>query len=102
MKYRIFDTEQEALQAEENIRSELDIVRVGINAKTGEPAFDKQATVRWAVPKQTAGGQWAFISPDEEGVEFSPEWWPELQAHQESDVTNAVTAAGASDTVTFG
>ena len=95
MKYRIFDTERQALQAEERISAEMELVRVGINAKTGEPEPDKQATVRWAVPKQTSGGQWVFPSPDEEGVEFQPDWWPEIEDGGESG------GFGTSGTSTF-
>ena len=93
MKYRIFDTEQEALQAEEQISANMGFVRIGLNAKTGEPEPDKQATVRWAVPKQTSGGQWVFASPDEEGVEFQPDWWPQIEDGGEPDETGTSGAS---------
>jgi hypothetical protein len=46
-----------------------------VNAKTGLPAPDAQATVRWAIPQQITDGRWVFPSPDNTGVEAGPEWW---------------------------
>ena len=77
MKYRIFDTEQEAIAAEAQVAAEIGCVKVGVNAKTGLPAPDAQVTERWAIPQQIADGRWVFPSPDEEGVEAGSDWFPE-------------------------
>ena len=79
MKYRIFDTQQEALDAEAQVAQSIGCIKVGVNAKTGQPAPDKQATERWAIPKQIQDGRWVFVSPDEEGVEAETGWWPESE-----------------------
>jgi hypothetical protein len=76
MKYRVFDTEAEAVAAEALVAAEIGCVKVGINAKTGLPAPTAQVTERWAVPVQIADGRWVFPSPDDEGVEADPGWWP--------------------------
>ena len=75
MKYRVFDTEQEALDAEREISEELGYAKPGVNAKTGQVVPDV-LTVRWAVPRQIVDGRWVFPSPDDEGVEASDDWWP--------------------------
>ena len=77
MKYRIFDTEQEALDAEAEIAAEIGCIKVGVNAKTGLPAPDAQVTERWAIPQQIADGRWVFLSPDDEGVEAGADWFPD-------------------------
>lgn len=77
MKYRVFDTEDEALAAEAEVAQAMGCIKVGFNAKTGQPALDKQATERWAIPQQIANGQWVFPSPDDEGVEAGNDWFPE-------------------------
>jgi hypothetical protein len=77
MKYRIFDTEAEAIAAEEQIAHDIGCVKVGVNAKTGQPEPDKQATERWAIPQQIQDGRWVFPSPDDTGVEADPDWWPQ-------------------------
>lgn len=76
MIYYIFNTEQEALAAEQQI---VDNVRLwvaanvpealsedglklrGRNAKTGE--FTDAYTTRWAIPQQIVGGRWVFAKP---------------------------------------
>ena len=77
MKYRIFDTEQEALDAEAQVALDIGCVKVGVNAKTGEAQPDKQVTERWAIPQQIQDGSWVFVSPDDEGIEAAEDWWPE-------------------------
>ena len=76
MKYRIFNTEQEALEAEIQVAHAIGCIKVGTNAKTGEPEPQKQATERWAIPQQIVDGRWVFPSPDDEGVEADEGWWP--------------------------
>ena len=76
MKYRIFDTEAEALAAEAQITQSIGCVIVGVNAKTGRAAPDKQVTERWAIPQQIADGRWVFVSPDDEGEEANEDWFP--------------------------
>lgn len=76
MKYRIFNTEAEAIAAEAQVAADIGCVKVGVNAKTGQPAPDAQLTERWAIPQQIVDGRWVFPSPDETGVEAEPSWWP--------------------------
>jgi hypothetical protein len=76
MKYRVFNTEAEAIAAEAQVALDIGCIKVGVNAKTGLPAPDAQATERWAIPQQIADGRWVFVSPDDTGVEASPDWWP--------------------------
>jgi hypothetical protein len=76
MKYRIFNTEAEAIAAEAQVALDIGCIKVGINAKTGLPDLSAQVTERWAVPQQIADGRWVFPSQDDEGVEADPGWWP--------------------------
>ena len=78
MKYRVFATEQEALDAEHAISQAMGLAKVGINAKTGEPDPTATMTTRWAVPQQIQDGRWVFISPDDEGVEAGDDWFPQV------------------------
>ena len=79
MIYYIFNTEQEALAAEQqivdNVRqwvvanvpdalSEDGLKLRGRNAKTGE--FTDAYTTRWAVPQQIVDGRWVFTKPTAE------------------------------------
>jgi len=75
MKYRVFDTEQEALDAEAQVALDIGCVKVGVNAKTGAEQPDKQVTERWAIPQQITDGRWVFVSPNDEGVEAADDWW---------------------------
>lgn len=75
MKYRIFDTEAQAIAAEAQVAHEIGCAKVGINAKTGLPAPDAQVTERWAIPQQINDGRWVFQSPDDEGTEAGDDWW---------------------------
>lgn len=76
MTYYIFNTEEEALLAEEqivtNVRNwvETNVPDAlssdgsklrGRNAKTGE--FVDVYTTRWAIPQQIIDGQWVFLKP---------------------------------------
>ena len=79
MTYYVFNTEAEALSAEQQI---VDNVRNwvaanvpdalsadgtklrGRNAKTGE--FVDAFTTRWAIPQQIADGRWVFTKPTPE------------------------------------
>ena len=79
MKYRIFDTEAEAIAAEAQVAADIGCVKVGVNAKTGLPAPEAQATERWAILQQIVDGRWVFPSPDDTGVEAEPGWWPEVE-----------------------
>jgi hypothetical protein len=75
MRYRIFNTETEALAAEAAISAAMGYARPGTNAATGEIVPDA-LTTRWAVPQQIIDCRWVFPSPDDEGVEAAPDWWP--------------------------
>jgi len=77
MKYRIFDTEEQALAAEAQVSQEIGCAKVGVNAKTGQPEPDKQVTERWAIPQQILDGRWVFPSSNEEGIESEESWWPQ-------------------------
>jgi hypothetical protein len=82
MKYRVFDTEAEAIAAEAQVAAAIGCIKVGINAETGQPAPEAQATMRWAIPQQIADGRWVFPSPDDEGDESEPSWWPMIETVQ--------------------
>ena len=60
MKYYVFDTEQEAINAEAAISQMGNVPITGVNQKTGELEPTKQKTVRWAVIKQRNDGKWVF------------------------------------------
>ena len=77
MKYLVFETEAEAIAAEEQISADLGFSKPGRNAATGEVMPDV-LTTRWAVPQQIADGRWVFQSPDDEGVEAEADWWPDV------------------------
>jgi hypothetical protein len=77
MKYRVFDTAEQALAAEAQVALGIGCAKVGVNAKTGQPEPDRQITERWAVVQQIQGGRWVFVSPDHEGVEAGADWWPQ-------------------------
>jgi hypothetical protein len=75
MKYRIFDTEVEAIKAEAAISAAMGFAR-----PDGNETEDNSVTSRWAIPQQIADKRWAFPSPDEQGVEYDPKWFPEYSA----------------------
>jgi hypothetical protein len=79
MIYYVFDTEEAAATAEQqivaNVRqwvaanvpdalSEDGLKLRGRNAKTGE--FTDAYTTRWAVPQQIVDGRWVFVKPTQE------------------------------------
>jgi hypothetical protein len=76
MKYRIFETEAEAIAAEAQVATDIGCAKVGVNAKTGLPEPDAQVTERWATPQQITDGRWVFPSPDDTGEEPGADWWP--------------------------
>lgn len=69
MKYRVFQTEAEAIADEAQVAAAIGCSKVGVNAKTGLPALQAQVTERWAIPQQ-------IPSLDDTGVEPEPDWWP--------------------------
>jgi len=75
MKFLLFDTQNEALEAEKVIAAALGYPKFGINAASGEPATFE--TVRYAVPMQFTTGKWGFKSPDDSGVEAQNSWFDE-------------------------
>jgi hypothetical protein len=77
MKYLVFQTESEAIAAEQQIAVSLGCAIVGRNALTGELEPHKQKTERWAIPVQISDGRWVFQSPDDTGVEAGPDWFEE-------------------------
>ena len=70
MKYRVFDTEAEAIIAEKAISDGMGYAKPGINAATGA-VVPEAVTSRWAIPVQIADGRWVFASPDDTGVDAS-------------------------------
>ena len=74
MKYRIFDTEAEAIKAEAAISAAMGFAQP-VGDETGE-CIRGCVTSRWAIPQQIADGRWVFPSPDEQGVKYDPEWFP--------------------------
>lgn len=75
MKYLVFETEQEAIDAEALISQSMGYSKPGVNAKTGEVVPDA-LTTRWAIPQQIADGRWVFPSPDDTGVVPGADWFP--------------------------
>ena len=73
MKYLVFETEQEAIEAESAISESMGFSKPGVNAANGE--IDLNAlTVRWAEPQQIKDGRWVIPSPDDSGEEAG-DWW---------------------------
>lgn len=76
MKYLVFETEQEAIEAEKQISLSMGFAKPGINAASGQ--LDNTAiTERWAIPQQVQDGRWVFPSPDNTGIEAQDNWWPQ-------------------------
>jgi hypothetical protein len=48
----------------------------GRNAATHAVETESGHTKAWAIPVQISDGRWVFPSPDDEGVEDTPDWWP--------------------------
>jgi hypothetical protein len=78
MRYKIFQTQQEAIAAEKLISQSMAYPKPGVNAETGEIQPDV-LTIRWAEVEQIQDGRWVFISPDEEGEEAGEDWWPSIE-----------------------
>jgi hypothetical protein len=79
VKYRVFDTEQEAIDAEAIVAADMGLPKVGVNAKTHKSAPSKQMTTHWANIQQIQDGRWVFISPDDVGVEKEDNWFPDSE-----------------------
>lgn len=66
MNLLIFDTEQEAIDAEAEISKQMGLPKYGINAATQEVDLTSIETERWDIPRQLEDGKWAITSPNEE------------------------------------
>jgi len=75
MKYLVFDTQQEAIDAEADISRAMGYAKAGVNAATGE-SVPNVLTLRWAIPQQIQDGRWVFSSHNDDGVESEASWWP--------------------------
>lgn len=75
MKYLVFSTSEEAIQAEADISALLNLPRVGLNAETNEEAYSCQMTTCWAIPKQIKDGRWVIPSLNETGIEAESDWF---------------------------
>ncbi len=64
MNLLIFDTEQEAIDAEAEISKQMGLPKYGINAATQEVDFTSIETERWDIPRQLEDGKWAITSPE--------------------------------------
>lgn len=63
--YYVFNTKQEAINAELQIRELGNFPLPGVNAMTGEVA-QEGLTTAWAIPQQRLDGKWVFPRiPDE-------------------------------------
>lgn len=69
MKYLIFASQAEAIAAESRITSKMGPPKIGTNAATGKPDPSATPTIRWAIPIELIDGRWAFLSPDDQGVD---------------------------------
>lgn len=65
MNLLIFDTEQEAIDAEAEISNQMGLPKYGVNAATQEPDLTAIVTERWDIPRQLEDGKWAITSPIE-------------------------------------
>lgn len=79
MRYRVFNTQALAVQAEAVVSIEKGYPQSGINAASGV-VVPEAVTQRWAVVQQIQDGRWVFESPDEEGVEAGPNWFSATSA----------------------
>ena len=59
MEYYVFNSEQEAINAELQIRQLGNFPLVGINAATGQPS-EEGLTTAWAIPQERLDGKWVF------------------------------------------
>ena len=94
----VFNTKQEAIDAELQIRQLGNFPLQGINAATGQPQ-QEGLTTAWAVPQERLDGKWVFPRVPEnlrnqhpEAVkqfiasntftveEYSPDWFPSSES----------------------
>ena len=68
MKYLIYQTEQEAEDAQAEIWEQL---KPDAEYRNGQPV--EPITVRWATPQELTDGRWAIPSHNDEGEELNPE-----------------------------
>lgn len=74
MRYRVFDSYEQAAAAERQISHDMGYAKPSVNAASGA-VVPGALTVRWAVPQQIRDGRWVFESPDEDGVEPDSDWF---------------------------
>ena len=93
----VFGTEQEAINAELQIRQLGNFPLLGINAATGQPE-QKGLTTAWAMPQERLDGKWVFPRVPENlcnqypgAIEqfianhtftvedYSPDWFPSIE-----------------------
>jgi hypothetical protein len=65
MNLLIFDTEQEAIDAEAKISKQMGLPKYGINAATQEVDFNSIQIERWDIPRQLEDGKWTITSLNE-------------------------------------
>ena len=53
----------------------------GRNAASQALEKEQGHTTAWAMPVQIKDSRWVFPSPDDEGVEAEPDWWPPQTDH---------------------
>jgi hypothetical protein len=82
--YLIFPSEEEALTAEaticENIRNWVSMAVPEAVTEDGairsrsanDGNFTDAVTTRWAIPRETASGLWAFLAPSQESINPVP------------------------------
>ncbi len=75
MKYLVFDTQLEAIEAEAQISLSMGYPKLGTKAVDGSVSLDTQGTDKWADVLQIADGRWVIASPDDTGVEAGPDWF---------------------------
>lgn len=94
MEYYVFNSEQEAINAELQIRELGNFPLSGVNAMTGEVA-QEGLTTAWAIPQERLDGKWVFPRVPENlrnqhpnvikqfiasntftVEEYSPDWFP--------------------------
>ncbi len=64
-EYYVFDTEQEAIDAELQLRQLGNMPWTGVNALTLSPVPEVQ-TIAWAIPQERLDGKWVFPRVPEE------------------------------------
>lgn len=64
-KWYVFDTKQQADDAESEVSSRMGCSVAGINLGTSQPDAAACMTTRYAVPSRTSDNRWAFPVPDD-------------------------------------